>query len=55
MGRMKENFIYWQENVATEEELQLPDKEQLRLAAEWQQEYYEWLDDNAVTNYEENV
>ena len=44
MGRFKEAFMYWQENVATEEELQLPFEEQMKLAAEWQAEYHEYLD-----------
>jgi uncharacterized protein YeaO (DUF488 family) len=45
MGRFKDAFMYWQENVATDEELRFSFEEQARLAAEWQTEYHEWLDE----------
>lgn len=52
MGRFKEAFMYWQENVATEDELELSFEDQCRLAAEWQQGYHEWLDEVAKEDYE---
>jgi len=44
---MKEMMEYWEDNVATDEELELPFEERLELATDWQACYYDHLYEEA--------